>query len=149
MIVLAYSLAPLAVMLLSSPKAHFALASSFYLASAHFNRPPAQEIDTCQRTMSTEIDWRSRAHHTRVDLGSVLQSEADLPNSSVREASTRFLVCSLGHVNNIHNNNMYHYVNMVDVKPAAEDSGKSGDASEISNNNVINITKEHLNDFQK
>ena len=44
---------------------------------------------------------------------------------------------------------MYHYMNMVDFKPAAKDAGKSGDESEISNNNVINITKEHLNDFQK
>jgi len=144
MIVLAYSLAPLAVMLLSSPKAHFALASSFYLASAHFNRPPAQEIDTCQRTMSTEIDWRSRAHHTRVDLGSVLQSEADLPNSSVREASTRFLVCSLGHVNNIHNNNMYHYVNTVEIK-SANDDGKAADGSKLNTNNIIPDIEDDLN----
>ena len=78
-------------------------------------------------------------------LGSVRRSEADLPSPSVRVAwevprpageffmSTCFL--------HIHDSNMYHYINMVNFRQAAEDADKSSDGSEISNNDVINVTE--------
>ena len=53
------------------------------------------------------------AHRTRAELGSVCRSEEDLPGLSVRGeqrsvllifVSTRFMVCSVGHISNIHAN---------------------------------------------
>jgi len=63
--------------------------------------------------------------------------------------STHFLARLVGHVINIHCSNMYYYINIVDFKSAAEDASKSGDESEVSNNNIINITEEHFNDVHK
>jgi hypothetical protein len=59
-------------------------------------------------------------------------------------ASTRFLACLVGHIFSIHDN-MYHYINTVEIKSAAHDAGKAGDGSEVNTNNIINFTEEHLN----
>ena len=53
-------------------------------------------------------------------------------------ASTHVLARSVGHV-----------INMVEFMSAAKDADKSGDRSEISNNNIINVTKQYLKDVQK
>ena len=95
-------------------------------------------------------------------LGLVLRSKAYLSGPSVRGArefppngggkifaSTRFLERPVGHDINIHGSGTNHYINMVDLKTTTEDAGKIADASKISDNNIIRVTKEHLNDVQK
>jgi len=88
------------------------------------------------------------APHTHL-FSLVRQSKADLPALAYVEredslsggeifASTHVLARSVGHV-----------INMVEFMPAAKDADKSGDRFEISNNNVINVTEEHLNDVRK
>ena len=55
----------------------------------------------------------------------------------------------VGHIINIHGSNMYHYVNMVEIKSAAEDAGIAGDGFAINTGNIINVTEEHLKNDQK
>jgi len=55
----------------------------------------------------------------------------------------------VGHIIDIHDSNMYHYVNMVEIKSAAEDAGIAGDGFEINTGNIINVTEEHHNNDQK
>ena len=98
----------------------------------------------------------SSAPHVRL-LGSILRSKADCLSLAYVErgdpsgeifASTRFLARLVGHIFSIHNN-MYHYINTVEIKSAAEDAGIAGDGFEINTSNIINVTEEHLSDVKK
>ena len=73
----------------------------------------------------------------------------NFPSGGEIFALTRFLARPVGHIINIHGSNMYHNSNTVEIISTAKDPDKSGDGSKISNDNVLNITKEHLNDAQK
>jgi len=47
------------------------------------------------------------------------------------------------HVSNIHDYNRYHYINTVEIKPAAEDANATGVEYEI---NIISFTEEDVDE---
>ena len=63
--------------------------------------------------------------------------------------STRFLARLVGHDINIHDINMFHCINMVETKSAADNDGTIRDGSEINTSNIMNVTEEHLSNVQK
>jgi len=49
----------------------------------------------------------------------------------------------------LHDSNMYHYINTIEIKLAAEDACTTGDGFEVHTNNIIQVIEEDLNEVQK
>ena len=83
----------------------------------------------------THICWVRYVRAKQISPALAYVEHENSPSGGGIFVSTRFLTRLVGHVINIHGSNM--------------DANKSGDISKISNNNIINVTEEHLNDIQK